>query len=65
MKYRVFGVSLDGRKTLLRATRFSQEARRIRDQAGGRWANILVLGSEGELTILQLDRLAELYHQYV
>ena len=65
MKYQVFGVSPEGGKTLLRVTRFSQEARRIRDQGGSRWAQILVLGSEGELTVLQLDQLAELYHQYV
>ena len=65
MHYQVIGVGATGRQTLVRTAQSAREAQRFRDLGDSPWAQIIVIGSEGELTASELDRLAALDHQYV
>jgi hypothetical protein len=64
MDYRVYGIDSKGERHEVRRTKLAREARTVRDAGNSPWVRSVVFGSDGELTVAELDRLADMDHRY-
>lgn len=58
--YLVFGIAANGKRTQITSTPSARIAKTYRDAGNSPWPTIVVFGSEGEMSIAELDRTAEL-----
>jgi len=63
--YIVYGIDVKGGRNKVTQTRSAKAARTMRDEGNNSWVRFVVYGPDGELTVAELNRLADIDHNYV
>ncbi len=64
MQFIIYGIDANGGRHELARTRFAATARDLKAAKAECWAQIEVVGSEGEVSEHELDRLADIEYRY-
>lgn len=64
LKYLVYGIDGKGNRVEVMRTHSAREARAVRDAGNSPWARTVVFGADGELSVGELNRLADMDHRY-